>query len=39
MKKFLKVFVIIILIIIVLAVITFFVLKNKYEQSLTAVNS
>lgn len=39
MKKFLKVFGIIILLVVVIAVITFLVLKNKYEQSLTPVNS
>lgn len=39
MKKFLKVFGILIIIVVIVAIIAFFVLKNKYEDSLTAVNS
>lgn len=39
MKKFLKIFGILILIIIVIAIIAFFVLKNKYENSLKPINS
>lgn len=39
MKKFLKIFGILLVIVVIIAIIAFFILKNMYEDSLTAVNS
>lgn len=39
MKKFLKVLGILIIVVVIIAVVAFFVLKSKYEKSLTPVNS